>query len=765
MKSRLLPLVVALAAPFASLAAYAGPFDGPAPAAAAPPAGGPQAPTTAAMPHPGTVVERPDVLPLVKMMSYAGPIRLERTRSEASVPIPISPRMAFKGAKLRLTVSNSAALVPERSHLAIAINEQVVAQVPLDGAHTRSTYDIPLPINLMRAEFNNLTFRVAQHYKRDGCEDPLAPELWTRIDTERSAVYFDGGYGPLNPRLADLGELFGPKEPNPRHIALVAAVGPLLDDGALKAGSLIAQGIALRGQYIPLDVTAPHPIKKAQEGPGVMLGLDPATYGGQDAVVFGTVDQLTPYVRNDVLAHVKGPFLGVYPQDNDPKRVVVMVAGRDEKELTAAATALAFADSPYPETAEAVVRTGDLPKWQDYRAHNAVMPGHNYTFKDMGYRTRTMNGWDREEADLPVVLPPDLFSLTSDKLRLHLHYALGAGIQPGSGINILVNREFATAIKVDNTRASIIEDQVLDLPMKLFHAGENSITFATQFLPDGQGPCKPLPTDGLLMTMFSDSAVNVPDLPHFCEMPDLSLLSRAGFPYTRKPDGSDTRLWVGGTDSDTVGAAWTLMGRMAQTTGLPMFRSTVSFEPKTPTEDLLIVASRSSVPEALTKALAAHVGADKEELPGFQAGELGAARMPDINFDLSHASEELVTVSQVESPWTSGRTATLFSAASPKLLRSGMRTLVHLEAWGGLQGATTYWDPRLTKVAWRNSDEAYSLGHLGPALALERLATRYTVPFVGSVTLVGALVALGLAILLRRRSNKTHPDDAPEQLF
>ena len=54
----------------------------------------------------------------------------------------------------------------------------------------------------------------------------------------------------------------------------------------------------------------------------------------------------------------------------------------------------------------------------------------------------------------------------------------------------------------------------------------------------------------------------------------------------------------------------------------------------------------------------------------------------------------------------------------------------------------------------------FSLGMLGqgkkqlPAL-----------PFVAGVTVLGALVAFGLALVLRRRHGKAHPGEKPEQLF
>lgn len=691
-------------------------------------------------------------LPLAKLLNAPGSLRLERVKSEASLQIPVNLRMTLRSAKLKLHLTNSIALLKHRSQLVVALNDRVVSQVPLDGGHPTRVLDVRLPVDDLKADFNRLTLSVAQHYAIDTCEDPFAPELWTEIDAVRSYVELDVAYRPLRPRLADLAEIFSAKDPSPRRIALMSGSEELLDEAMLRAGSLVAQGIALRLRNVPLEVIATKPRKVAYPLPAPLGGLDPEAFGPRDGVLFGTIDQLAPLVGSAIAEDVRGPYLAVYPLPADPRRLVVVVSGRDEAELKTAATAFAFLDAPFPETPSAVVRDVALPTWPDYAGHNVLALGQTYSFQDLNVATQTLDGLNKAEAALTVALPADAWVLGSDKLPLSLHFSHGANLRANSVVTILVNGQFADAIPISDTRAHVYEGQRVALPLRLFRPGQNTITIAPHFLPEGEGACKPIPTDGLPMTIFRDSTLTVPKLPHFAEMPDLALFGRTGFPYTRTPDGNGTRLWVGGYDLNTLAAAWTLMGRLAQTSGMPLFRMQCSFDPSAPPDDLLVVGPRAALPSDLLARLDAR-----------RADDQPAAARTAVTFAVGNAAPETLMAAQLESPYARGKTATIFTAESARSLRNGVHSFVHPAAWDGLQGSRTDWDPRGQQVASQRSDYAYTLGHLSPFFAIGRFATRHPIAFAGLALALAGLLVLGLTLWLRRRTDRERkaPDDAP----
>ncbi|MNR75487.1 Cyclic di-GMP-binding protein precursor [compost metagenome] len=714
---------------------------------------------------------RVETLRLDSLMRYPGPIRLERIQSEATLALPVSKRMAVRSAALRLRASHSASLIKGRSQLSIALNDQIVAQLPLDGAAPMLNQEIPLPVELLDADFNRVTFRVVQHYAASGPESPFAPELWTQIDTARSTIVLDASYRALAPRLADLSEIFSPKEHGDRRVALLSASPILLDETSLRTGSLIAQALAVRLRYVPLAIAAGKPTHLPATGDAPASGLDLSRWNGRDAVLFGTREQVSPFLPPATSARITGPFLGLYPQEGNPGKVMLLVSGRDEDELLRAASVLAFDNFPYPAAPEAVIQHVELPEWSDDGVQKALAPGRTYTFKDLGFATRTLNGFHREEAEIAFFLPPDFHVKEQDKATLSLHYALGAGLEPGSLITVLVNREFATTIRVENQRATIVEADRHSLPMRLFRPGENTLTLATRFTPSGPKAMLADPGEGLLMSLFNDSSLRFPDLPRFTELPNLELLARTGFPHTEKPDGSKTRLWVTGDDPETLSAAYTLVGRLAQTTGLPMFRLNVSFDPKAPSEDLLVVSPRSALPsDLLPTSNVGPVDVSRFErvltryLP-FTTRYFARVTPKPSEADLSGPLGSRILVTQFESPYQTGRTVTLWTADSAALLKAGMDSLIKPGPWSGLHGAWTLWDPRNTKSTWESPKTTFDRGRLGITLSLSRLASRFPLPFLAFVIGLSLLLALLILALIKQSFRKEPAGEISERIF
>lgn len=713
---------------------------------------------------------RVETLRLDSLMRYPGPIRLERIQSEATIALPLSMRKTIGSATLKLRGSHSTALLATRSQLSVVLNDQVVTQIPLDGATPTLHHDIALPVDLLLPDFNRVTFRVVQHYAANGPESPFAPELWTQIDTTRSTIALDAVDRAVTPRLADLAEIFTPKEHGNRRIAVLSASPILLDENALRAGSLISQALGLRLRYAPLAIAAGKPRRPQTADATPSHALDLSPWNGQDAVLFGTRDQIAPFMPAATVARITGPFLGLYPQPSNPSRVLLLVSGRDDDELLRAATVLTFDNFPYPPAPEAVIQNVELPDWSEGLADKALSPGRSYSFKELGFDTRTLNGYHREEAEISFFLPADFHVKEQDKATLSLHYALGAGLEPGSLINVLVNREFATTIRVENTRATIVEADRHAIPMRLFRPGENTLTLAPHFLP-GDRNALASPGDGMLMSLFSDSTLKLPKLPRFTVLPNLELLARTGFPLTDKPDGSETRLWVTGDDAETLSAAYTLLGRLVQTTGMPLFRLHASFDPKAPREDLIVVAPRKSLPADLLSPVQPE-GSLRNRLehqltsrwPKTQRffDRLTPAR-PDV--DLSKPLGARILVAQFESPFQADRTATVFTAESATLLRSGMYSLVTPGPWSGLHGAWTLWDPRSAKSTWKSPEKTFDRGDVGVTLSLSRLASRFPLPFLAFVLGLAMLVALLSLAVIQRSFRKEPTGEITERLF
>lgn len=705
---------------------------------------------------PAAAAPAPTSHPLAKFSPSEGPIRLAKARSETSIYVPHSLRTSVTSASLRLSLTSSLALVKGRSALSVLLNDRTVGQVPLDGANARKTVDIPLPPDRFEVGFNRLTFRVSQHYLSEGCEDPFSPELWTEIDTSRSAILLGESPAALQPRLADLGELVSPKELGDRRYTILSAPGPL-DEATLRIGGLIGQGIALRLQYVPPALTHRQAIPSPSSAKGSFPGLDPGQLGSSDAVLFGPRDKLAPLVSRAIAAKIGGPFLGVYPQDADPRRLMILVSGRTDEEVLTAAKAFTLLGSPLPETSEALVNGLVPPRWEAHSAKDTLMVGGHYSFSDLGVRTRTLNGYAGEGVDLSFGAPPDLHARDKSKLVVHLHFAHGAGLRNDSVVNVYLNQHLETAILLGQDKAENFDDYRIELPVRSLLPGRNVLSFQPRFMPLAGGDCEPMSGENLLMTLFEDSSLDVPEVPHFARMPDLRLLASSGFPYSVRPDGADTAVWVSAKDPSTVSAAWTLMGRLAQTSGTPWLQAEVSFGGGASSKDLLVVAPLSKLPPAVLRG--APLGLSPSlSLPQPSPVLLGERQAPEARLDLQSPPGGSLIGLQYESPFQPRRTVTLFASAGSSQLRKGIDALVQPGGWSNLAGNWLVLDERTEKLAHRRVGGGYEVGELGMTERVSDLVSRYPVPFAALVVGMATMLAFALHLLLNRLRKEQHGD-------
>lgn len=200
------------------------------------PAGAQQAAAPAAAPSPARDI------PLADLGGRPGAIRLTRLDGASMLSIPLSRRENIKAATLHLVTTNSIAL-NNRSQLVVRLNGHSIAQLQLSARQPETTADIRLPVEILKPGYNQLVFRVAQHSQDSQCEDPNAPELWTEIDTTQSTLRLQSELKPATPVLADLNDLFDPKQHAAQKFNIVTARHPDGDD-ALSAGGMVPRASA-----------------------------------------------------------------------------------------------------------------------------------------------------------------------------------------------------------------------------------------------------------------------------------------------------------------------------------------------------------------------------------------------------------------------------------------------------------------------------------------------------------------------------------------
>lgn len=542
----------------------------------------------------------------------------------------------------------------------------------------------------------------------------------------------------LDPQLADLDRLLAPPAATRRAVVIMPAATLPLSEAALQTGTVLAQGVALRDRNRPVAIDFQPAVPPAQPlTSGRFPHLDQTALQDADGILYGTRDELAPLTSPAFAARVTGPFLGVYPADSDPTRLLVVISGRTAADVETAAKTFAWRDFSFPAAAEALVQQVNYPSWSNYTGAETLATKGRYTFAELGVPIRTLSAGPDDALELTVAIPPDLALMDRDMLVLHLHLAVEAS---GGAIDVLVNGGMATAVRLPRTGLAVDGRYRVALPLKSLHPGRNTLRF--QFhAPAGAPSAAP---DCPRVTVLDDSTVSMPTLPHYVEMPNLQLFGRAGFPYTVRPDGRQSQLLITQPDRATIAAAWTLAGKLAQLTGIPMYQLQTVLKPRAEVPNLLVVGPTDSLPSDLVTAQS-DGWPETAAMPGASDHQAGSASrdMP--------GSAGTMLASQFQNPAQAGGTVTMFTAPTSTQLQLAMVAAVPPGSWETMAGGRAHWDGEAYRFASQAADETYAVGRLDLPRRIGLLASQRPWGFLAAVITLLGLTAWAMQRRLLQR--------------
>lgn len=637
---------------------------------------------------------------LADFMPEPAPIDLRGAHARAELFIPIAAGLQPQRLTLYLAATNSVALQPWRSVLRVLLDENLVAQIPLDPKLPRIEATIELPAGRLRPGYHRLVFDAAQHYTED-CEDPAAPELWTQIDTRRSWLALEAvrRETPLN--LSELDHLFDLRLWGPRHltIAHVGAATPEL----IRLGGLAAQIAALRYRYHPLRVTQ----RSLPPAPGALAALMETAESGP-VLLLATPTQARTLLGGDAgLAGGNGLALHRWP--TRPDRPLLVVQGDNLAGMEKALEALLLQQSPLsnrPQYTLRSVQQADLP---------APMPaGRPVSLRELGWRDDWSVVGRHGSRSIEFELPADFYTPRADVLVLRLNLAHGAGLRTDSALNVFVNGAFAQAVALVDAHGARHDDYAVHIPVELLRPGPNRIELRARLVPAVTGHCLEQAIDQMQLAVRADSSLTLPEFAHVAAVPDLRLLGRSAYPYA---EDERLGLWLGEADDATVGAAWTLLGRLAQAHRrlLPEVVVGVGKSPPAGRQDLILVGEPRRYPAERLRA--APISADGRIL--FAGDDRFAAAPPWWRrwFDWLALGQppakaappvaEIVTGGDVLGrqaalmQWLddAGRLHTWLAAEQGEILLERVGQLIEPALWGRLEGDI---------MVWRDTQTAYT---------------------------------------------------------
>ncbi|MDX1541731.1 MAG: cellulose biosynthesis cyclic di-GMP-binding regulatory protein BcsB, partial [Geminicoccaceae bacterium] len=512
-----------------------------------------------------------------------------RSRTEGTIGLP--PSLVVEQATLRIGYANALAVDPGTSGLVVAIGDAPVAELPLVAAQGDVQAEIQVPPSAFRSGANPIRFTARQDH-RAACERTAFTELWTRLDAETSHLELDLRPHPEGLTLANLDAVLGASlydgEP------LVVTTARPLDDAALLAwGGLVAEGAALRRGQRPLQIEHAG-LSGAASNETRTLDLRSAR--GNNLVVVGTFAELEGVLPPSLPEGAALGVVAVRALPADPMHAMVIISGENDAAVTRAAEAFRSRRSDWPESAVAPVGLKAQPA--SAPVASPLAHGGEVTLAEFGYATDEVPVSFTETIDIEVVLPETYYAGDGQRVELGLDFAYGAGLAPTSALIIRLNGAPWNMLRLDRSSGAIVGDARVELPMGLFRPGRNVIGFEPVLHPADPSLCETIGTTPMF-TLFDDSRLNVPRFASLARQPDLRLFATSGFPMAAAEEGLE--IVLGELTRDTIAAAWTLRGKLAQSRGAPLAEIRTVRQPSGE-RHILALGAPEALPVELTQA-------------------------------------------------------------------------------------------------------------------------------------------------------------------
>lgn len=717
---------------------------------------------------------------LSSFTSQAGPIRLTDVTSSIDLFVPVSGLVSMRDARVELRFGHSIALLPERSFLVVRMNDIAIAQIPFDPLQPRGIARFTIPDDLWRPGFNRLAIGVIQHYT-DRCEDSLAPGLWTELDLHESRLEFllEERDGPLT--LSDLDSAFGPGIGAFERVTLLSPAG---EAGHVTGSALplVAQSLALRRRFMPLVV----------EHVEWSRGVDPdATRGPR--VLVGTVEQLAGMIGS-AAPDADGPRLVVsrtpavhdaYGRVVAPSRLQLIVTGRTSAEVVEAARILALMDDALNPVAALTVREREhTPAHFSPLARLVMHPDRTYRFADLGLATHSMRGFGAHGIGLDVRLPGDFYTHDSAQVELELDLAYGAGMGPGSVVNVLLNGEFVHGRLLDEAHGAMFHRYLIVLPARRFMPGNNRVEFEFTLRPEVvPGECAGLDGRHLVAQIMGSSTITLPGFGRASPQPNLRLFGSTGFPFNGEQAAPGFDMYL--ADHAQIGSALTLIGRIAQATGAPHdgWRLHLGFDSLGDSERSIVLAPAAALPEGLFDGWSLAFGrltrwpyaALNDARAATQPGDdgfaawlvslLGLRAVPEHAGPFDDMLRGSVTqvsglgamggLSLLRNPLSGARGPVLVvTAEDDMLLRARVESLIRPQVWSQLNGGLVLWQDADTPVVSARVVDRFEIGQDTDWLLLRLWLSNQPWYWLALVVAGTVLLVLALTWLVRRRKNR-----------
>ncbi len=441
-------------------------------------------------------------------------------------------------AVLNLEYTPSPSLLPVQSQLKVYLNDELMGVLPVTKEQLGKKTQAQMPINpLFITDFNRVRLEFVGHY-RDVCENPASSTLWLDIGRSSSldltyqtlAVQNDLSHFPI--------PFFDPRDNRAITLPMVFAGAP--DSTQQQAAAIIASWFGSRsgwrGQSFPVSYNS---------------------VPDRNAIVFATNDQRPDFLRD--APAVTGPTISMINHPTDPYVKLLVVMGRDNKDLLQAAKGIAQGNVLFRGSRVTVDEVKPLLARQPYDAPNWIRTDRPVTFGELKTYEEQLQSTGLEPSSINVSLnlPPDLYLLRSNGIDMNLNYRYTAPpTKDSSRMDISLNNQFLQYFNLTSDqdtnrlllRLPVLQgllDSKTEVSIPALKLGAvNQLRFDFQYMNPMPGGtienCVTFQQVPNRVVIGDDSTVDFSNYYHFIAMPDLRAFANAGFPFSRMADLSQT---------------------------------------------------------------------------------------------------------------------------------------------------------------------------------------------------------------------------------
>jgi hypothetical protein len=686
-------------------------------------------------------------VPLQKLTALPS-IDLKCVNGSESMSIPLPQRWDIHSMVLTLRYSVSNNLIGDVSQLVVKVNDAPVAQTKLSPQAPNAEVTIDVPLELLRPGYNTLTFQVAQHFSRQVCEPPCSPDLWTNISVNDSFLELDYDLKPVPLTLGAATTMIFDNTQFPS--GAVHIVTEKLDTGTATLAAVVASGIARRFDFREVDFSVSREVK-----PGV------------DNVLIGSNAFANKILApgGASVAEGNGGLLKVFhlPRKEggwDERHALLLLADDKKAALKVTAETLANMSLPFPDAQELRAIAFTVPDVSMYSGRRVLASDKPYDFKTLDLPTYTFRGLNATPAELSFRLPADFLIKQNQFAKLSLNFSYGAGMRNNSALNIAINGRELRAVHLDSVSGNFIDGYKVDIPTYAFKPGANTISFTPMLNPPG-AICDLQTFDGMFVTIYGNSTLYFPPMPHFVELPKIELFALNGFPFTRWPDGFETRIYLPEPSDATLAAALDIVTMISQRNGFPLFGTEVVFnEPRNWGGELIVVGRAAAIPPRFMAAAPLKL-LSMADVPYPTIRSWNAETQVAYSKQKSSLGNDVGVLMEFESLYKKGRSVLMFTAQSDAGVAALGKAMLDPGVQGGITGDLVFVnlaDPKYPVTSLRVG-KPYTTGNKGDSSAIESFL--YTNPYIFYGVAVSAVLGLAWLLFWRLRVFRAKRAGAP----